>query len=223
MSVIELKNCSKIYKKKDKKVEVLNNVSYSFDSGKFYAIMGESGCGKSTLVNSIVGFVNFDSGDVIVDGVIAKGDKVFSEVRNKKIGIVYQNFLLNDNMTAFNNVMLPMYLNNDFDSNEREAAVMNLFKVMGLENRINHFPTELSGGECQRVAIARSLVNNPKVIIADEPTGNLDVKNEKFIFNLLKDLTNDGKCVIVVSHNNEIRNYCDVLLELKDGKLNEIK
>lgn len=223
MNIIELRNCSKMYKKKDKRVEVLNDVSYSFDCGKFYAIMGESGCGKSTLVNSIVGFVNFDSGDVIVDGVVAKGDKVFSEIRNKKIGIVYQNFLLNDNMTAFNNVMLPMYLNNDLDSNEREKVVMNLFKGMGLENRMNHFPTELSGGECQRVAIARALVNNPKVIIADEPTGNLDGKNEEFIFNLLKDLTNEGKCVIVVSHNNEIRNYCDVLLELKDGKLNEIK
>lgn len=223
MSIIELRNCSKTYKKKDKSVEVLNDVSYSFDCGKFYAIMGESGCGKTTLVNSIVGFVNFDSGDVIVDGVVAKDDKVFSEVRNKKIGIVYQNFLLNDNMTAFNNVMLPMYLNNDLDSNEREKVVMNLFKGMGLENRMNHFPTELSGGECQRVAIARALVNNPKVIIADEPTGNLDGKNEEFIFNLLKDLTNEGKCVIVVSHNNEIINYCDVLLELKDGKLNEIK
>lgn len=223
MSILELNDCTKIYKKGNKKLVVLNDLSYSFESGKFYAIMGESGSGKSTLVNSIVGFINLDKGEVIVDGVVLKGDKVFSDIRSRKIGIVYQNFLLSDNMTAFYNVMLPTYLNNDLNIKDRKDIVMNLLENLGIGERINHFPAELSGGECQRVAIARALVNSPQIIIADEPTGNLDSKNENFIFNLFRDLTKEGKCIIVVSHNEEIRNYCDVLLELRDGKLYEVK
>lgn len=221
MNIINLKNCTKTYKKQGKKLEVLKNVSYSFESGKFYAIMGKSGSGKSTLVNSIVGFIKLDKGEIIIDGITPKGDKTFSDIRSKKVGLVYQNFLLNDNMTAFENVMLPTYLNNDL--NNRRNEVKKILKDLGLEKRMNHYPKELSGGECQRVAIARALVNNPKIIIADEPTGNLDDKNEKYIFNLLKKIANDGKCIIIVTHNNEIKKYCDKLLELKDGDLHEIK
>lgn len=221
MNIIELRNCTKTYKKHGKKIEVLKNVLYSFESGKFYAIMGESGSGKSTLVNSIVGFIKLDKGKIFIDGIAPVGDKSFSDIRSKKIGLVYQNFLLNDNMTAFENTILPTYLINDFK--DRKNEVKKLLEDLGLENRMNHYPKELSGGECQRVAIARALVNNPKIIIADEPTGNLDDNNEKYVFSLLKKIANDGKCIIVVTHNKEIKKYCDKILELKDGDLHEIK
>lgn len=220
MNIIELRNCTKTYKKHGKKIEVLKSVLYSFESGKFYAIMGESGSGKSTLVNSIVGFIKLDKGKIIIDGISPEGDKSFSDIRSKKIGLVYQNFLLNDNMTAFENTILPTYLINDFK--DRKNEVKKLLEDLGLENRMNHYPKELSGGECQRVAIARALVNNPKIIIADEPTGNLDDNNEKYVFSLLKKIANDGKCIIVVTHNKEIKKYCDKILELKDGDLHEI-
>lgn len=221
MNIIELRNCTKTYKKHGKKIEVLKNVLYSFESGKFYAIMGESGSGKSTLVNSIVGFIKLDKGKIIIDGISPEGDKSFSDIRSKKIGLVYQNFLLNDNMTAFENTILPTYLINDFK--DRKNEVKKILEDLGLEERMNHYPKELSGGECQRVAIARALVNNPKIIIADEPTGNLDDNNEKYVFSLLKKIANDGKCIIVVTHNKEIKKYCDKILELKDGDLHEIK
>lgn len=162
-----------------------------------------------------------DKGKIFIDGISPEGDKSFSDIRSKKIGLVYQNFLLNDNMTAFENTILPTYLINDFKDRKNEVKI--ILEDLGLEERMNHYPKELSGGECQRVAIARALVNNPKIIIADEPTGNLDDNNEKYVFSLLKKIANEGKCIIVVTHNKEIKKYCDKILELKDGDLHEIK
>ena len=223
MSILKLVNCSKNYIKQNKVIKVFSNLNYSFDCGKFYAIMGDSGSGKSTLVNSIVGFVSLDTGSIIVDNIILKNDKSASKIRREKVGLVYQNFLLHDNMTALENVMLPTYMNKSFTLNSAKERAIYLLDSIGLKERKNHFPKEMSGGEQQRVAIARALVNDPKIIIADEPTGNLDKKNEQFIFKLLKKLSKDGKCVIVVSHNNAIKKYCDVLIELRDGKIYEHK
>lgn len=223
MSIIKLVNCSKSYVKQNKTIKVFSHLNYSFDCGKFYAIMGESGSGKSTLVNSIVGFVSLDTGSIIVDNILLKDDKSSSKIRMEKVGLVYQNFLLHDHMTALENIMLPTYLNKSFTLTSAKERASELLDNIGLSDRKNHFPKEMSGGEQQRVAIARALVNDPKIIIADEPTGNLDKRNEQFIFKLFKKLSHDGKCVIVVTHNNTIKKYCDVLIELRNGKIYECK
>ena len=222
-TVISIRNVTKIYGHGDSSVTALNGVNLDIKRGETLAIVGKSGSGKSTLVNSIVGFVSLDTGSIIVDNIILKNDKSASKIRREKVGLVYQNFLLHDNMTALENVMLPTYLNKSFTLNSAKKRAIYLLDSIGLKERKNHFPKEMSGGEQQRVAIARALVNDPKIIIADEPTGNLDKKNEQFIFKLLKKLSKDGKCVIVVSHNNAIKKYCDVLIELRDGKIYEHK
>ena len=223
MSIIKLVNCSKNYIKQNKVIKVFSNLNYSFDCGKFYAIMGESGSGKSTLVNSIVGFVSLDTGSIIVDNILLKDDKSASKIRMEKVGLVYQNFLLHDHMTELENIMLQTYLNKSFTLTSAKERASELLDNIGLSDRKNHFPKEMSGGEQQRVAIVRALINDPKIIIADEPTGNLDKRNEQFIFKLFKKLSHDGKCVIVVTHNNTIKKYCDVLIELRNGKIYECK
>ena len=220
-NVIELINVTKTYKKSGVDIAVLNNISYKFEKGKFYSIMGSSGSGKSTLINIICGLIKYDK------GVIKYFDKTFTKMhdydylRNKKIGLIYQTFLLNDDLTAYDNVLLPLLVDNKKRNND-DLVKKSLEKV-GLASRMNHYPSELSGGEMQRVCVARALINNPVIILADEPTGNLDKENEKIIFDMLKHESLDGKCVIVVSHNEEIREYSDVSLELKNGDLYEVK
>lgn len=216
MNSIELINCSKSYEKNHKKIDVLRNINYKFLKGKFYVIMGESGSGKSTLINIISGLVKSDSGKILFDNKEVKDSNSYAKIRNKNIGLVFQSFLLHDNLTSLENVMLPLFINS---SNKNNHAFM-LFDSLGLKDRINHYPCELSGGEIQRVAIARSLINNPDFILADEPTGNLDKKNEKFIFEYFKKISSD-KCIIVVSHNESIKKYADIVLILKEGLLYE--
>ena len=146
-------------------------------------------------------------------------DKDASYMRMKNIGFVFQEFNLIPTLKAYENVMLPMLINKEIQLKEKKERSIELLESVGLKERINHFPKELSGGEQQRVAIARSLANNPNIILADEPTGNLDEKSEKEIFTLLKKLAEAGKCVIVVSHSNEIKNYADKVFVLNKGKL----
>lgn len=216
MNSIELINCSKSYEKNHKKIDVLRNINYKFIKGKFYVIMGESGSGKSTLINIISGLVKNDSGKILFDNKEVKDSNSYAKIRNENIGLVFQSFLLHDNLTSLENVMLPLFING---SNKNNHAFM-LLDSLGLKDRINHYPCELSGGEMQRVAIARSLINNPDFILADEPTGNLDKKNEKFIFEYFKKISSN-KCIIVVSHNEIIKKYADVILILKEGLLYE--
>ena len=184
--------------------------------------MGHSGCGKSTLIN-IIGLIDKQtSGEYLIDTVevskLSEDEK--AELRMKKIGFVFQDFFLNPRLTALENVMVPMLINKDIPKEEREVIATNLLKELGLEDRINHKPNELSGGEGQRVAIARALANNPDIILADEPTGNLDKKNETMVFDILKKLVKEKKkCVIVVTHNNIINDYADVIYKLDNGKL----
>lgn len=221
MTVIELKGINKIYKKGNEEVRALEDIDLAFEKGKFYAIMGHSGSGKSTLI-SILGLMNkFDSGDYLLNEKSTKDLKELeaSKLRMKEIGFVFQEFYLDEYMTALDNVILPMLINKEIDKQNREKIAKDLLKKFKLEGRESHLPHELSGGEKQRVCIARSLANNPSIILADEPTGDLDEENEKMIFNYLKELSNEGKCVIVVSHSNEVKNYADILIELKSGKL----
>ena len=138
-----------------------------------------------------------------------------------KFGFVFQTYYLNDKLTACENVMIPMLINKDIAKDKRKERAMQLLKQVGLEDRINHYPKELSGGEQQRVALARALVNDPEVLIADEPTGNLDKENEKLIFDYLKEMTRKDKCIIVVSHNDIINKYADKIYLLESGTLHE--
>lgn len=222
MNKIELNKIVKKYRKNDKEITILKNISYKFNAGNVYIIMGDSGAGKTTLINTIVGLVNLDSGTIKIDNEELNSKEDYSKIRNEKIGMVFQSYLLNENMNAIENVMLPLLLKNNLKTSKVRAT--ELLKKIGLEDRYNHYPKELSGGEQQRVAIARALANDPDIIIADEPTGNLDKKNEKSIFEqFVKLAKEDKKCIIVVSHNERIKEHADKVLILKDGELYEDK
>lgn len=214
-----LENVLKCYvSESGQQVKALNLVTYKFEVGKFYAIMGESGSGKSTLINILGLMDKATKGSVFLDGVDTRkcSDDELCKLRNEKIGFVFQNFYLNNKLTALENVLLPMYINGNVDLNKAK----DLLKTFNVLDRESHYPYELSGGEQQRVSLARALVNNPKYILADEPTGNLDSKNEDEVFNYLKDISKD-KCVIVVSHNEKIKNYADKVVYLEKGVLKD--
>lgn len=219
--MLKLENVSKIYFSNTQKLEILNGVNYKFEMGHFYAITGESGAGKSTLI-SILGLLeSITDGKYYINGKDATNlpDNESSSLRMKYIGFVFQDFNLDENLKAYENVMVPLLINNSIKYNQKKEQSILILEKLGLKNRINHFPKELSGGEKQRVAIARALANNPQIILADEPTGNLDKKNEEKIFEILKELSELGKCVIVVSHSDRVTNYADIILELCDGRL----
>ena len=231
--MLKLDKISKVYSiDKNDKISLLNDISLEISNNKFYGIVGHSGSGKSTLLN-IIGLIDdFDSGKYFIDNkevnYLSEDEK--SSIRMKKFGFVFQSFYLNNRLTALENVMIPMYINKGIPKSERKKIAMNLLEKFGLGNRINHRPNQLSGGEQQRVAIARALANNPEVILADEPTGNLDKKNEEMIFNYFKKLvTEDKKTVVIVSHNEIINKYADIIYKLEDGKIykevidNEVK
>lgn len=219
--IITIEDITKTYKTKKRDVEVLKNIDLTFSLGKFYAIMGPSGSGKSTLFN-ILGLVDTpSSGTYKINGIDTTKltDKSSSIIRMNNIGFVFQDFNLDPYLNALENVMMPLYLNKKIKKEDREKISKDILTKLKLENRLEHFPNELSGGEAQRVAIARALVNNPNIILADEPTGNLDEELETEIFKILKSLTKENKCVIVVSHSSKIKEYADVVYTLKDGKI----
>lgn len=222
MKSIELKNVSKIY---SNGVKALDNVSMKINQGELVVVMGQSGSGKSTFLQ-IAGLL-----DVCTDGsVIINGDDVskldknrLADVRMKTLGFVFQAFHLNSHLKAYENVMVPMLINDKYKSmDEMKKKAMELIEKVDLTHRMEHYPSELSGGEQQRVAIARAMANNPDFILADEPTGNLDSKNELMIFEELKKLSVLGKGVLVVSHNDAIIDFADKIYIMKDGKL-EVK
>lgn len=219
--IITIEDITKTYKTKKRDVEVLKKIDLTFSLGKFYAIMGPSGSGKSTLFN-ILGLVDTpSSGTYKINGIDTTKltDKSSSIIRMNNIGFVFQDFNLDPYLNALENVMMPLYLNKKIKKEDREKISKDILTKLNLENRLEHFPNELSGGEAQRVAIARALVNNPNIILADEPTGNLDEELETEIFKILKSLTKENKCVIVVSHSSKIKEYADVVYTLKDGKI----
>lgn len=221
MSKIEIINGYKEYMKKKEKISVLENINVKFEKEKLYAIMGESGSGKTTLLNIIGTLDTLTQGKLLINDkeIINLKDEEKAKIRMKEIGFVFQNFYLNPNMTVEENIMQPMYINPEYNRISMEEKTEELIKMVGLESRRTHYPKELSGGEEQRVAIARALANNPEIILADEPTGNLDKNNEIKILEILKDLNKKGKCVIIVSHSNKVIEYADKVLNLKEGKL----
>lgn len=225
--MLKIHNMKKIYKlSKNNEIVALNNINITFEKKKFYGIIGHSGSGKSTLIQIIGLLDGYDSGNYIIDDIdvcnLSEDKK--AKLRMKKFGFVFQSFYLNEKLTALENVIVPTLINKDIKPNFRKKLACELLTKVGLSDRLNHRPSQLSGGEQQRVAIARALVNTPEVIIADEPTGNLDKKNEKMIFDLLKKLVEEeGKTIILVSHNEIIKNYADVIYSLDDGYLELVK
>lgn len=222
---MKLINVNKSYNTSYGKLQILKNISVSFEKGKFYAIMGRSGSGKSTLVNILGLLDNFDDGDYYLNDINVKqlNDKTKSKIRGLNIGFVFQSFYLNKNLTAYENIILPTYINDKMDDTKRKSRALNIMKKLEIIDRREHKPSSLSGGEQQRVAIARALINNPDIIIADEPTGNLDSSNELEVLKILKEISKQGKIVIVVSHNPIIKNYADILYKINDGKISEEK
>lgn len=223
--IIELINLKKEYKTPKENLEVLKGINYSFEQGKLYSIKGHSGSGKTTLVRILGLMDDLTSGEYLLYNKTTKSlsDKESSYYRMKHIGFIFQEYNLNPYLKAYENVIVPMLINKKIKPQNRLSKAENLLSDVGLFERKDHFPKELSGGEQQRVAIARALANNPDIIIADEPTGNLDKKNEKIIFKILKQMAESGKCIIVVSHSDEISSYADVNLLLEDGLLSEVK
>lgn len=221
MKTIELKNVSKIYKNG---VKALDNVSLTVKQGEFIAVMGQSGSGKSTLLQ-IAGLLdNCTSGQIIINenDVSRLNKNMLADIRMKSLGFVFQSFHLNSHLKAYENIMVPMLINPEYkNKSEMKERAIQLAETVGLEKRIEHYPGELSGGEQQRVAIARALANNPDFILADEPTGNLDSKNEIAIFEELKRLSISDKGVLVVSHNDAVKDYADKILTMKDGILEQ--
>ncbi len=217
--IIELKNLSKTFIEK-KNVKVLKNINYKFKLGKIYSLMGPSGSGKSTLLNLISlidkpssGYIRFQNN--LIDFNKRKKNDLF---RAKNIGIIYQQDNLLPDFTALENVYLAS-LAGGFEKEDATKKAKDILKRVGLYNRLGHYPNELSGGEKQRVAISRALINEPKIILADEPTGSLDKKNSLEIFRLLKKQINSKRLIIFATHNRFLANKSDCLLEMVDGNI----
>jgi len=216
---IKIKNISKKYEK-NKTIKVLNDISFNFESGKIYSIVGPSGSGKSTLLNllSLIdtptsGVIEIDNSKINFENKIENDD-----IRAKKIGIIYQDKNLLSDFTAIENVYLPnLLLSNDQSSSINIAK--KIMKNIGLSSRLNHFPSELSGGENQRIAIARALINNPEILLADEPTGSLDFENAKQIFKLLLNFKNKNRIIIYATHNRYFANMADCKIKMIGGKM----
>lgn len=214
---------SGISKKYSNNISVLYELSYCFVKNKFYAITGPSGSGKTTLLQILGTILEATSGEIKINGepIDNMNDEQKSHLRRDQIGFVFQDFMLNPYLKAYENVMLPMLIKNDLKLPQMKSKAIDILDNLGLAARAEHFPHQLSGGEQQRVAIARALANEPDIILADEPTGNLDEDNEAAVFSLLKNIAADNKCVITVSHNDSIKNYADMILSLVNGRLME--
>ncbi len=222
--VIELKNVTKIYNPgKENEVKALRGVNLKVHKSNFIAIMGPSGSGKSTLLHILGCLDRPTSGKVLIDGkdVSRFSDEKLAKIRREKIGFVFQQFNLFPNFTALENVEIPMRLAGVNKSKARERA-KELLKFVGLEKRENHLPNQLSGGEMQRVAIARALANEPEVILADEPTGNLDTKTGTEIIKFMKGLSKKGYTFVIVTHDPLIANFAKRKIRMIDGKLKEV-
>lgn len=221
MKKIEIKNGYKKYIKGKTEIEILENINIEFETGKIYIIMGESGAGKTTLLNIIGTLDSLTDGSLFIDGqdITQLNDDEKARMRMEKIGFVFQEFYLNKYMTVEENILQPLYINEKYNKVSIKKRVEDLMQMVSLEERKKHYPKELSGGEEQRVAIARALANNPDIILADEPTGNLDKDNEIKVFEIFKQLRDNKKCIIVVTHSDRVKKYADVILNLKEGNI----
>ena len=222
MSMIELTNLTKIYDTGELKVTGLDDISFRCDEGEMISIMGHSGSGKSTMMNILGCLDRPTSGIYRLDGidVASMTDDQLAKIRNEKLGFVFQSYNLLPKISALQNVALPLVYSGE---NHRQQRSMAALEAVGIAIRAKHLPSEMSGGEKQRVAIARALINNPKVILADEPTGNLDTASSHSIMNLFTDLNKKGITVVIVTHEEDIATYTHRTIYVRDGKIIEDK
>ena len=221
MEKVKIEKGYKEYIKYKERIDILEDINVNFETNKIYMIVGESGAGKTTLLNIIGTLDSLTKGNLYIDGkdVTKLNENEKAKLRMEKIGFIFQDFYLNKYMTVEENIMEPLYINEKYNKTTRKQRTDKLIEMVNLTDRKKHFPRELSGGEQQRVAIARALANEPDIILADEPTGNLDKTNEIKIFEILKSLRDSGKCVIVVTHSDRVKKYADIILKLEEGKL----
>ena len=219
-TLIRLEDVHKIYQLDEVEIPAINGVSLNVNKGDFVALMGPSGSGKSTAMNLVGCLDTPTKGEIYLEyhNISHLHESDLAQIRGKKIGFIFQTFNLIPSITALENVALPM----TFQGVPRDIKIKRakeLLELVGLGNRINHLPSELSGGQSQRVAIARSLINDPEIILADEPTGNLDTKTGDEIMNILKELNKKGKTIILVTHNPDLTKLANKVVNLRDGKI----
>lgn len=219
-ALVEIRDVSKVYNPGENEVRALDHVSVSIEEGEFVAIIGQSGSGKSTLMNMLGCLDVPTGGSYMLHGqdVADLDDDELSDIRNREIGFIFQGFNLIPNLTALENVELPLVYRGVGRSRRRELAEIALEKV-GLQNRMEHKPAEMSGGQQQRVAIARAIAQAPPIILADEPTGNLDSNSSKEIMGILQQLHSEGRTVILITHDNEIAAQAKRIIKIKDGRI----
>lgn len=221
MAIISVKNLDKVYRTDEIETTALEGVNLEVEKGEFISIMGPSGCGKSTLLN-IIGLLDTPTrGSVEIKGTTTAGmkDKQLAAFRNSNLGFVFQSFHLIPSLNVMDNVELPLIYRSGLSERERKEKVKEVLKRVGLEHRMRHNPSQLSGGQCQRVAIARAIVGNPEIILADEPTGNLDSKMGAEVMDLLHKLNKeDGRTIVMVTHNEEQARQTDRIVRFFDGR-----
>ncbi|WP_237036500.1 ABC transporter ATP-binding protein [Mediannikoviicoccus vaginalis] len=220
-NLIEIKNIYKYYRMGDTVVKAIDGLSLNLDEGQILCILGKSGSGKSTLLNSIAGLEKVDKGEILIGGhdITKLSEKDLTIFRQLNLGFVFQSYNLLPILSALENVSLGLAFKG-VSKEEREKTSFEILKKVGLEDRVYHKPKELSGGQQQRVSIARAFANNPKIIFADEPTGNLDTNTSKDIMDLITDMIHKNKqTMIIVTHNEELTSYADKVIEMKDGKI----
>ncbi|HEX8287555.1 MAG TPA: ABC transporter ATP-binding protein [Pyrinomonadaceae bacterium] len=219
-TILQTENLTKTYKTGKVETHALRGVSLDIEAGEFVAIMGQSGCGKSTLLHLLGGLLSPSSGKIIIDGedISKVSDAVRTDIRRRKIGFVFQRFNLFPTLTAEGNLKLAEKIHSGNGGNaERRHEVLRLLK---LENRMDHKPLEMSGGEQQRVALARAIINNPAIILADEPTGNLDSENSEIVLNMFRELNDKfGQTIIMITHNPEAAAICSRKIQMRDGTI----
>jgi putative ABC transport system ATP-binding protein len=217
--VVVLRDVTKVYRLGDTEIRALNGISVEIARGEFVAIMGASGSGKSTLLNVIGCLDRPDGGQYLLDGedVSRLGSDALARIRNRKLGFVFQNFNLLARTAAIENVELPLLYGQRFSRAERHAKALALLRRVGLGERVRHHPSQLSGGQQQRVAIARALVNDPALVLADEPTGNLDSKSGAEIMAVFQELHAGGITVALVTHEDDIARYAQRVIHMRDG------
>lgn len=222
--IIELRSVAKHYIMGESTVKAVDGVSVMIEKGDFVAIMGPSGSGKSTLMNLVGSLDLATKGDILLDGINIEhiGESDLAQIRGRKIGFIFQSFNLIPNLTAKENIMLPMMFQGT-SKEHREKRAEELLRLVELGDRMDHYPNQLSGGQQQRVAIARALANNPEVILADEPTGNLDTKTGEHVMDFLKELNSKGKTIIMVTHDPEkAKMHARTVYWIKDGKVESV-
>ncbi len=218
--MIQLKDLTKIYRTDAMETTALDHITLQINEGEFVAIMGPSGCGKSTLLNTLGMLDSPTSGSYLFNGqeIVTLNEKGRSNVRKKNLGFIFQNFNLIDELTVYENVELPL-LYNGVSSSERKKRVHEILEKINISHRIQHYPQQLSGGQQQRVAVSRALVTRPKLILADEPTGNLDSKNGNEVIELLTDLHSSGSTIVMVTHSAYDSGFASRILDMKDGQI----